>query len=91
MSNDTSSRSTCVPISRVNVVSKAVEWVVNGGALLPKELTTRTRGGWAVSAAWARVARPSSNGTHSVVWKRRKDDRIQFSTGRSFHEHFIGG
>src|SRR3954471_12023355 len=55
MSRETSSRSTCVPISLMRVVSKEVEWVVKGGALLPNELTTRTRGGRGGSAASARV------------------------------------
>ena len=32
-----------LPISWVSVVSNAVEWVVNGGAVLPKEWTMRTR------------------------------------------------
>src|SRR5262245_52620017 len=63
MSSETSSRSTGSPSSLVNVASNAVEWVVNGGAVLPKEWTTRTR---LASAAVAGAAQIASNNTASA-------------------------
>src|SRR3954466_11772074 len=84
-SSDTSSRSTCVPISRVSVVSKAVEWVVNGGARLPNELTISTGGGWGASAARARLAPASNNGTQSRLWHRRTKGHVAHLPGQKLH------
>src|ERR1044072_9512430 len=43
MASEISSRSTRSPIFSVSSVSKAIEWMVNGGATLPKEWTISTR------------------------------------------------
>jgi hypothetical protein len=58
-------------MSLVSIVSKAVECVVNGGALLPKEWTMRTRLG-SISAAAALAAgainiSPRDNQTRSLM------------------------
>jgi hypothetical protein len=67
MSSETSSRSTPLPNSLVSVVSNAVEWVVNGGAVLPKEWTMRTR------LASAAIAEP----VVSVISKHPSNSLLQ--------------
>src|SRR3982751_5313007 len=52
MSRDTSSRVMFSPIFATSSLSKDVEWMVNGGAALPNELTMRTRFGEAANKPW---------------------------------------
>src|SRR6266567_5240436 len=66
MSSDTSSRSTRFPIASVSVDSNAVEWVVNGGAVLPKEWTMRTRLGSSAPTAELAVNASRSSPTDTL-------------------------
>src|SRR5262245_49277195 len=74
MSSETSSRSTRFPIASVSAVSNAVEWVVNGGAVLPKEWTMRTRLGSSAPAELAvNASRNSASDTTLRVFIARRD------------------
>src|SRR6185369_2794431 len=90
MSSETSSMSTRAPISLVSVVWKAVECVVNGGAVLPNEWTMSTRLA-ATSAAPQRAtisrriprtrpqrAMPVQSGTARPAWKGGTRKRLSW-------------
>src|ERR1043166_1578647 len=75
MSSEISSRSTRSPIFSASSVSKAIEWMVNGGATLPKEWTISTRFASAAEAETPvnqRSDAAQSNVSHPGTGRARK-------------------
>src|SRR4051812_6982866 len=62
MSSETSSRSTGSPSFSTSALLKAVDWTLNGGAVLLNELTMRTRLGTAADAVLM-----TSNGIAAIM------------------------
>src|ERR1043166_6100912 len=90
MSSETSSRSTRLPIASVSAVSNAVEWVVNGGAVLQKEWTMRTRLGssapTAEAAMNASTSSPSDTLPRVFMAIRGLSIAMDFGIGRPSHQ-----